>query len=102
MTDKFVRGQLLVFTATPTDSLGNAIQPASVKLYLNYPHTDGTSSTDVAIEMDVQTDGSYVAEFDTADTSPGAAFASIRAETPAGAQDLKFTIIANAANPAGE
>ena len=30
---------------------------------------------------------------------PGAAFASIRAEGPPAADDIKFTIIANAANP---
>ncbi len=49
--------------------------------------------------MDPQTDGTYRAQFDTKDAEPGAAFASIRAEGPPAADDIKFTIIANAANP---
>ena len=62
-------------------------------------HADGTTSTDPAIDMDPQTDGTYRAQFDTKDAEPGAAFASIRAEGPPAADDIKFTIIANAANP---
>lgn len=99
MTEKVVRGQLLVFTSTPRDEDGNITTPTSMRLYLNYVHADGTTSTDPAIDMDPQTDGSYRAEFDTKDAEPGAAFASIRAEAPPAAEDIKFTIIANAANP---
>jgi hypothetical protein len=47
----------------------------------------------------VQTDGTWKADFDTADTKPGAAFASLRAFNPPGAEDIKFTIVANPANP---
>lgn len=99
MTEKVVRGQLLVFTSTPKDADGNATSPTSMRLYLNYAHADGVTSTDAPIDMDAQTDGSYRAEFDTAVAEPGAAFASIRAEAPPAADDIKFTIIANAANP---
>lgn len=100
MTTKYVRGQLLVFTATPLDAAGAPMSPASVKLYLNYIHAaDGTASTDSAVDMELQTDGSYMAEFDTGDIEPGPVFASIRTESPASAADLKFTITANAANP---
>ncbi len=99
MTEKVVRGQLLVFTSTPLDADGAATTPTSLRLYLNYVHADGTTSTDPAIDMDPQTDGTYRAQFDTKDAEPGAAFASIRAEGPPAADDIKFTIIANAANP---
>jgi hypothetical protein len=103
MTDKVVRGQLLVFSSTPKDAANNVVSPATMKLYLNYFHADGsptgTVSTDPPIDMDQQTDGSFRAEFDTKVAEPGAAFASIRAEGPAAADDIKFTIVANVANP---
>ena len=60
---------------------------------------DGTISTDPPIDMDPQMSGSYRAAFDTKEAEPGPAFASIRAEAPPAADDIKFTIIANAANP---
>lgn len=99
MATKVTRGQLLVFTAAPKDELGVAIVPTTLQLYLNYVHADGTTSTDVPIDMEQQSDGTFRAEVDTADMNPGAAFASLRAESPAGAEDIKFTITANAANP---
>ncbi len=99
MAEKIVRGQLLIFTSTPKDADGNVVAPDSLKLYLNYPHADGTVSTDAPIDMEAQTDGTYRAEFDTKVAEPGAAFASIRAELPPAADDIKFTITANAANP---
>lgn len=103
MTTKVVRGQKLTFTAAPIDYTGAAVTPDSIKVYINYPHADGTTSTDEPIEMEYQTDGTvWLAEFDTSDSTPGAAFASIRATNPPGAEDLKFTITANAANPASE
>ena len=103
MTEKYVRGQLLVFTSTPRDADGVITTPTSLQLYLNYRHPtdppEGPFTTDTPIDMDPQTDGSYRAEWDTKDAEPGAAFASIRAEAPPAADDIKFTIIANAANP---
>ncbi len=99
MAEKIVRGQMLIFTSTPKDVNGNPVVPGSMKLYLNYPHADGTTSTDPPIDMDPQTDGSYTAEFDTKVAEPGAAFVSVRAEGPPAADDIKFSIIANAANP---
>lgn len=99
MATKYVRGQLLVFTAAPVDATGAAIAPSSIKLYLNYIHANGVASTDTPTDMDAQTDGTYVAEFATGDVRPGPVFASIRAENPTAAADLKFTITANAANP---
>lgn len=98
-TTKVIRGQLLVFTSVPQDADGNPVVPGTMQLYLNYVHADGITSTDAPIDMDPQTDGSFKAEFDTKDSEPGAAFASIRAEGPPAADDIKFTIIANAANP---
>lgn len=102
MTAKVVRGQLLVFKSTPKDADGNITTPTSMRLWLNYHHpTDppGENTTDAPIDMDPQTDGSYRAAFDTKVAEPGAAFASIRAEAPPAADDIKFTIVANAANP---
>jgi hypothetical protein len=99
MTTKVFRGHLLVFTSTPKDDDGNPVTPSSIKLYLNYPHTNGVTSTDEPIDMLMQTDGKWKADFDTADTKPGAAFASLRASNPPGAEDIKFTIVANPANP---
>ncbi len=98
MTTKVTRGQLMTFTAAPTDYLDDAVSPDSIILYLNYPHANGVSSTDT-VTMEQQTDGSWVAEFDTADAEPGALFVSFRATNPAGAEDMKFSITANAANP---
>jgi hypothetical protein len=57
------------------------------------------TSTDEPINMLMQTGGTWKADFDTADTKPGAAFASLRATNPPGAEDIKFTIVANPANP---
>jgi hypothetical protein len=101
MTEKIVRGQLIVFTADPKDPDGNSISPDSVKLYVNYIHESGTSTTD-EIDMDYQTDGTWVAEFDTKVANAGQAFASVRATNPAAAEDFKFTITANIANPVDE
>lgn len=99
MATKYVRGQLLVFTSAPIDATGAAIAPSTIKLYLNYIHANGITSTDTGIDMDEQSDGTYIAEFDTGNVRPGPVFASIRAENPTAAADLKFTITANAANP---
>lgn len=99
MTLKIVRGQLVVFTSSPKDADGNDVTPSHIRLYLNYPHVNGTTVTDEAIEMDLQTDGNWKADFDTAIAAPGTVFASIRAHDPPAAEDLKFTIVANRANP---
>ena len=100
MVTKVVRGEVLTFAAAPTDALGNVVEPTVINLYVNYVHADGTASTDAAIPMEVSTDGStWTAEFDTAAAMPGAGFASIRAGSPNGAADFRFSIVANAANP---
>lgn len=102
MADKIVRGQLITFYANPKDYLGDAITPEAMKLFLNYKHTDtGATSTD-EIEMDMLTDGTWKGEFDTRVCDPGTVFASIRALAPPAADDIKFTITANAANPNDE
>jgi hypothetical protein len=98
MTTKVVRGQLMTFIATPLDSVGAASNPDSVVLYLNYPHADGASSTDTVTMAD-QNDGTWSAEFDTSAAEPGALFVSLRATSPTAAEDLKYTIVANTANP---
>ena len=99
MTEKIVRGTLLHFRSVFTGVNGGPAEPDTVKLYLNYVHADGTTSTDAPIIMDQQTDGSFHGTFDTSVAEPGAAFASVRAENPSAAEDIKFTITANAANP---
>ena len=100
MTDKIVRGNLLVFTSTPRDAAGAITSPDSVNLYLNYKHADGTTSTDAPLAMDANTDGTWTAEFDTkVCEAPTTLFASIRAVNPSGADDIKINIIANTANP---
>lgn len=99
MADKHIRGELLVFRATPKDEDGNTVTPSTIKVYLNYKHSDGTTSTDPAINMDPDTLGQYVAEFDSKVAEPGALFWSIRTTVPASAQDGKITLVANAANP---
>lgn len=98
MTTKIVRGQLMTFIATPKDYLGNAVTPDSVTLYANYPHGDGTVSTDT-ITMAAQSDGTYLADFDTGSAESGTLQCSFRSVNPAAAEDLKFTLTANAANP---
>ena len=57
MAEKHIRGELLVFGATPTDEDGNSVAPTTVKLYLNYKHSDGTTSTDAPITMVQDTGG---------------------------------------------
>ena len=100
MTEKIVRGQLLVFTSTPRDAAGAITSPDSVSLYLNYVHAGAvTGADDPPLAMDSQTDGTWTASFDTKVCEPGAFFASIRAINPAGAEDIKLSIVANAANP---
>lgn len=99
MTDKIVRGNLLVFTSTPRDAAGLVTTPDSVSLYLDYVHANGIASVDPPLAMDPQTDGTWTAQFDTKVCEPGAFFASIRAVNPSGADDMKLQIIANAANP---
>jgi hypothetical protein len=101
MVAKVIRGEVLTFVATPTDALGNAVFPSAVNLYVNYVHAAGGASTDPAIPMEASTDGStWTGQFDTQVALPGAGFASIRALTPNGAADFRFSIVANAANPA--
>lgn len=100
MVDKVVRGQKIIFRSTPRDENESSVQPATVKLYLNYVHANtGTASTDSPIDMDQSTDGVYEAEFDTKVADAGDAYASVRSTSPAGAEDIKFKIIANPANP---
>jgi hypothetical protein len=99
MTDKIVRGNLLVFTSTPRDAAGNVTTPDSMSLYLEYVHANGVASVDPPLAMDPQTDQSWTAQFDTKVCKPGAFFASIRAVNPSGSDDMKLQIIANAANP---
>jgi hypothetical protein len=99
MTAKFVRGAMVVFTATPLDCDGNLMTPDSMKLYLNYAHADGVTKTDDPLYMVQQTDGVWKAEFDTSHCVGGLVQASIRSSEPPSANDLKFSIVANAANP---
>lgn len=99
MATKVTRGQLLTFLALPTNYLGDTVTPSSIHVYLNYKHSDGTTSTDGPISMSEQTDGSWLAEFDTAVVEPGPLFASLRSVDPPGAEDIKLTVVANAANP---
>jgi hypothetical protein len=100
MVTKVVRGEVLTFAAMPTDTLGKPVEPVAVDLYVNYVHATGITSTDPAIPMEMSTDGStWTAAFDTASALPGAGFASIRASSPNGAADFRFSIVANAANP---
>lgn len=99
MATKVTRGQLMTFTATPTDYLGDPVTPSSLKLYVNYIHAgETTASDDPAIDMDPQSDGTWQAEFDTSGAAPGPLFVSMHAEGPTAAQDEKFSIVANAAN----
>ncbi len=98
MATKVVRGQLMTFIATPKDYLDVSVTPASVTLHLNYPHANGTTTTDT-VAMVNQNDGTWKAEFDTGDAEPGALFVSLQAESPAAAEDIKYSIVANAANP---
>ena len=102
MATKVVRGQLMTFIAEPTDYLGAPVTPDSLTLYLNYVHANGTTSTD-EVEMELQTGGgTWQAEFDTSvvGAQGGPLFVSLQAEGPSAAQDEKFTIVANNANPA--
>lgn len=99
MAEKVVRGQKLVFRSTPTDEDGNSIAPSTMKLYLNYIHSDGTRSTDSAIDMTQTTGGVFEAEFDTRVCKAGLASAHVRSTNPAGGEDIKFTITAELANP---
>lgn len=99
MTEKHVRGELLVFVAAPKNQNGDAMEPSSVKLYLNYKHADGTVTTDAPLDMAAETSGVFSSMFDTASCEPGPLFWSIRTASPASAADGKITIIANAANP---
>lgn len=100
MTIKVVRGQVIVFESHPKDHDGNPVTPSSMHLYLNYKHADGTTTTDPPIDMEMQTDGqTWLGSFDTQTAEDGPAFASIRSIAPGGAEDFKFTITANIANP---
>ena len=100
MTQKIFRGTVMTFTSEPRDGGGAIISPASVKMYVNYKHSDGTISTDAPTDMDEVTDGTFEAEFNTNVCMPGTLFVSVRSTNPGAAEDLKFNIIANAANPA--
>jgi hypothetical protein len=76
------------------------IIPASMSLYLNYPHAaDGLTYTDAPLAMDLQDNGAIKASFDTKVCEPGTVFASMRGSDPSSAADLKITITANPANP---
>lgn len=99
MATKFTRGKLITFTAAPKNHAGDPIVPERIELRLNYRHPDGTTYTDDPREMFLQTDGTWVAEFDTGLVVGPSLFASLRAHNPPGAQDFNITIEANKANP---
>jgi hypothetical protein len=96
---KVTRGQLITFMAAPTNYLDEPVVPSSIEIFLNYKHSDNTVSTDGPISMSMQTDGSWLAEFDTGDVKPGPLFASLRSSDPPGAQDFNLNVVANNANP---
>lgn len=99
MALKFTRGKLLTFLASPTNHAGASITPDTIKIYLHYKHSDGSTHVDDPIDMFMQTDGTWLAEFDTGEVVGPALFASMRSVNPPGAQDFNITIEANKANP---
>jgi hypothetical protein len=90
---------MLIFVAAPKDELGNSVTPATIKLYLNYKHADGTITTDAPINMISVTSGVYEVAFDSKVCEPSTLFWSIRTVNPPSAQDGKISIVANSANP---
>lgn len=99
MATKIIRGQKVTFIAEPKDYLDQPVTPASLKLYVRYVHMGDTEATpDPAINMDPQTDGTWIAEFDTSGATNGPLFVSMQAEGPSAADDDKLSIVANAAN----
>jgi hypothetical protein len=99
MAEKHIRGEMLIFAASPKDELGNSVTPATIRLYLNYKHANGTISTDSPIDMTLITAGMYETAFDSKVCEPSTLFWSIRTVSPSSAQDGKISIVANAANP---
>lgn len=97
LIERFKRGNVFRFTATPLDVDGEIVTPDSVTLYLSYMGASGRVSEQ--IEMEMETDGDWSAEWDSSVAYKGRVHVAVRAENPSSVSEDRFDLEANLANP---
>lgn len=97
MLDRIVRGSTVTFTVTFADAVGVAIDPDSAALHLSFMNEGERVSEELAMEM--QTDLTWIAEWNTIEADAGRVYWSARSVNPYSAQDGQFELTANLANP---
>jgi hypothetical protein len=90
-----VRGNAVVFTATPVDATGAPTTPQAVAIYLAYGQ-GAVRKAEVAMTL---TGGVWTGTWDSEGAPAGVVYWSVRASNPDAAEDGEFTLTANPANP---
>lgn len=96
----FDRGDVITFTASPEDADGNPIDPATVRLYINFLGANGREDA-APISLAENTDGTWDGQWDTSGigAKQGKVDWAIRTTGPDAASQGSFMLDVNLANP---
>lgn len=94
--DDITRGSVVEWTVTFLDADGNAVEPESAELKVNFLNSDDERET-VEIDMASTTAG-WFAEWDSGDALEARVYWSVKSTNPASAKDGVFALKANLAN----
>lgn len=94
----FVRGNIILWTATFFDEEGAPIEPESAQIVLNYPNGRSGRASRRAFETVTMIDNDgWKATWDSQVATTGTVYWSMNS-TPTAVQDGYFTLVANEAN----
>lgn len=94
--DEITRGNVVEFTVTFLDADGDAIDPDSAVLKVNFLNAEEERET-VSVDMSAVT-GGWFAEWDSSDALEARVYWSVKSTTPASAKDGAFKLVGNLAN----
>lgn len=91
-----VRGNEILFTASPTDADGLAVAPSYVELQISF--MNGGSRQNEVYAMSQQSDDTFRYVWDSSIADAGRVHWAVRSIDPATAEEGKFNLAANLAN----
>lgn len=97
LIDSIVRGNVIEWAASFLDAEGAPSEPDSVVLTVNFMGSTGRSETDIT--MSENTDGEWAGTWDSSEARKGRVHWAIRTYNPAAADEGRFDLTANLANP---